>query len=86
MAKGRLAWAQGDLPQCQKEYDEAVAAWKQRYDLVRAQYNGGTVDYLALSAAQSLQHDAELFASRVKARIARGANNAQPREGPAKEK
>ena len=30
MFKGCLAWVKGDLPQCQKEYDDAAAACKER--------------------------------------------------------
>jgi hypothetical protein len=86
IAKGRLAWAKGDLLQCQKEYDGAVAASKVRASIVLSQYKVGTVDYPTLANAELLQHEAELAASRVKGRIARGANNVQPGERPAKGK
>ena len=70
MAKGRLAWAKGDLLQCRKEYDDAVAAWKERADIVRNQYRVGTVDYTSVSAAEAAGREAELCASRVRGRIA----------------
>jgi eukaryotic-like serine/threonine-protein kinase len=83
IAKGRLAWAQGDLPQCQKEYNDAVAAWKARVAVIKAQYSVGMVDYPTLLAAEASQHEAELCASKVKGRIARGLNPAQPLNSPA---
>jgi outer membrane protein TolC len=70
MAKGRLAWAKVDLLQCQKEYDDAVAAWKKRIDIVRIQYQAGTVDYPTVLGAEEAVKEAELSASRVKGRIA----------------
>jgi eukaryotic-like serine/threonine-protein kinase len=85
-AKGRLAWAKGDLLHCQKQYDDAVAAWKVSVAVVDAQYRVGTVDYPARLAAEASLHQAELCASKVKGRIARGPNPAQSRDGPTKAK
>jgi outer membrane protein TolC len=84
IAKGRLAWAKGDLLECQKDYNDAVAAWKLRVAIVKSQYQVGTVDYPTLLASEASQHEAELCASKVKGRIERGPNPAQPRGGPAK--
>ena len=64
MAKGRLAWAKGDFLQCQKEYDDAVAAWKRRVDIVIVQYRVGAVDYPTLVAAEAAGKEAELCAAR----------------------
>jgi hypothetical protein len=70
MYRGCLAWAKGELKQCQKEYDDAVAACKEHAKIVNAQYRVGTVDYTTLFAAEAAAKDAELRASRVKERIA----------------
>ena len=70
MFKGCLAWVKGDLPQCQKEYDDAVAACKERAEIARAQHQAGTVDYPTLFAAEAAAKEAELCASRVKGLIA----------------
>ncbi len=77
MAKGRLAWVKGDLPQCRKEYDDAVAAWKERAEIIRLQYQVGTVEYTTLLAAEAAGREAELCASRVKGRIAAGESRRQ---------
>ncbi|MEN6451173.1 MAG: protein kinase [Thermoguttaceae bacterium] len=77
MAKGRLAWANGDLLQCQKEYDDAVAASKRRVDIVKMQYQYGIVDYTVLAAAEASRKEAELCASKVKRRIAAGEDRRQ---------
>jgi hypothetical protein len=70
MSKGCLAWVKGDLPQCQKENDDAVAACKERADIAIAQYRVGTVDFTTLFAAEAAAKEAELCASRVKGKIA----------------
>jgi hypothetical protein len=70
MFKGCLAWVKGDLLKCQKEYDNAAAACKERVEIARAQYQVGTVDYPTLFAAEAAAKEAELCASRVKERIA----------------
>ena len=77
MAKGRLAWAKGDLLQCQKEYDDAVTAWKRRADIVILQYKVGAVDFPTLVAAEASVKEAELYASKVKRRIAAGESRRQ---------
>ena len=70
MLKGCVAWVKGDLPQCQKEYDGAVAACKECAEIVRTQQQVGTVDYPTLLLAEAATKEAELCASRVKGRIA----------------
>ena len=70
MFKGCLAWVKGDLRQCQKEYDAAAAAWKERAEIARAQYRIGLVDYPTLFAAEAASKEAELCASRVRGKIA----------------
>jgi hypothetical protein len=70
MYKGCLAWVKGELKQCQKEYDDAVAASKEHVKIVEAQNRVGNVDTTILCAAQAAAKDAELRASRVKERIA----------------
>ena len=76
MFKGCLAWVKGDLRQCQKEYDDAAAACKERAEIARAQYRAGSVDLSTVFAAEAEAKEAELFASRVKGRIA--ARKSQP--------
>jgi len=70
MAKGRLAWGKGDIRQCQREYDEAIAALKQRVDIARGQYQAGSVDATQVSNAEAKITEAELYVSKVQKRFA----------------
>jgi hypothetical protein len=70
MFKGCLAWVKGDLPQCQKEYDDAAVACKKCAEISKSQFQVGTIDYTSLFATEAAAKEAELFASRVKEKIA----------------
>jgi len=70
-AKGRLAWAKGDLLQCQKEYNDAVAAWKQRVVIVRSRYQVGAVGYADVYAAETPEREAEISIGKVRERATR---------------
>ena len=87
IARGRVAWAKGDLLQCQWEYDDAVAAWKEavKGNIQRYQIDPDA-DIKDVRATEAQSAETQLCASKVRGRIAREAKNAQLREGVEKAK
>jgi hypothetical protein len=68
-AKARVAWAEGDLAQCLREYEAAIAATDERIAGLQALYETDRSQYPALADAENDRTELRLCASKVKRRI-----------------
>ena len=68
-AKGRLAWAQGDLLKCQREFDDAVGFWQLHALIVSDQREIGLATDSQAADVETKITETRILASRVKRKI-----------------